>query len=216
VRARGLSLRLTFARCGLRFVLPLELWPEAAGPLPASELCLAMLLWAAPPLLIRVLRGGYLTLREAMSSKQASIPPKAKLQGDGAGAAGVEMAEALEQRALVSREAARRRAEEEARNGLVILFATYGEKPTDEDSVLRGSSVLDVTDCLQARVRQSQLHISDAPKATLLGFCRLASQGDAASGLSEIVSEAVLQISYRFGAIEYSRTFGDRDPVILP
>ncbi|CAE8702419.1 unnamed protein product, partial [Polarella glacialis] len=114
VRARGLSLRLTFARCGLRFVLPLELWPEAAGPLPASELCLAMLLWAAPPLLIRVLRGGYLTLREAMSSKQASIPPKAKLQGDGAGAAGVEMAEALEQRALVSREAARRRAEEEA------------------------------------------------------------------------------------------------------
>lgn len=195
VRTGGLGLRLTLYRCGLRFVIPVELWTEASGPLSATDIGLALAIWAAPPFVISLLRSGWLALSRLWATSADAAPKAAateKLQE-----------EAGTQRMLVADEARRRRKDEEAMNGLVILEALYGTSspPSSEE----GADNVDVTDCLMARVRQSQLQLSNAPKSTLLGF-----------GHHQAGDSAVLTIRYRFGGLTYTRSFGEKDVVILP
>eukprot|EP00931_Biecheleriopsis_adriatica_P088187 TRINITY_DN62560_c0_g1_i1.p1 TRINITY_DN62560_c0_g1~~TRINITY_DN62560_c0_g1_i1.p1 ORF type:complete len:554 (-),score=108.01 TRINITY_DN62560_c0_g1_i1:96-1757(-) len=203
VRAQSLALRLTLCRCGLRFVLPLELWPEAAGPLPAAEVGLAALLWVAPPLVLRLLRSSYLALRRNFGSQAFAASERGQLQP------GSEDAQAAsQQRAIIATDAARRRKEEEDCCGLVILTAKYGVPKATGDQL---EDSVDVTDCLMAKVRQSQLHISNAPKSTLLGFGR-----ERPPSQDTAWQAPVLQVRYRFGGVEYARSFGERDAVLLP
>eukprot|EP00434_Breviolum_minutum_P008423 symbB.v1.2.007435.t1/scaffold454.1/size202171/9 len=165
VRSASLGLRLTLCRCGLRFVVPVELWSEASGPLSATDVAVALAIWAAPPFIISVLRGGWLALHGWVKDMWASkeVPTSTANGSD-------MQQDAIRQRQVMSSEASKRRREEEAVNGLLILEALYGAE--------------DVTDCLMARVRRSQLQLSNAPKSTLLGF----------GG-----HQASLKIRYRFG-----------------
>ncbi|CAE7667629.1 unnamed protein product [Symbiodinium pilosum] len=203
VRAHGLALRLTFYRCGLRFVLPLELWSEASGPVPATELGLAVLFWAAPPFLLRLLHTGIGLVSKQISKVWAapkSNTPKASCTED------AQQAENGHQRAFLAGEAARRRKDEEDINGLVILAAHYGpgsalQNGMSNQGLSQARGVIDVTNCLMAKVRDSRLQISSAPKSTLLGFGQC--QEDSA--------DPVLHIRYRFGGNVFSRSFGERD-----
>jgi len=212
VRRRSACVRLSLQRAGLRFVVPIDIWPETAGPLPAQELALALALWTLPPLGLRLIRELWLAGKSWRAFRQTE-PGTAKDPGcdeaesakaAAAAAAQASVAAAKEQRRLVSGEAARRRGEEELRQGLVILRAAYGDAEHVEDLDNRINSVIDVTDCLMAKVRQSQLHLSDAPKSSLLGFHEI-------SG-----SPSVLRIHYRYGRTEHTRTFKDKEPVLLP
>lgn len=218
VRARGATLKLMVTRCGLRFVLPLELWPESAGPLPLPELGLAVTLWALPPL---VLRGLYLLWESAFALRAVWLRcPNSQVgsQADEDRALAAAK-EAFEQRQLLGREASRRRVEEEANGGLVILLAQYGDaaqvglrRPlASAVAKAQDGAVLDVTDCLMAKVRNSKLHISDAPKSTLLGFHNVGGIESESNN-----AQPMLHIWYTFGGIQHSRAFGNRDIVLLP
>merc|ERR1712129_47834 len=131
-------------------------------------------------------------------------------------------AAAIAQRRLVEREAARRRTSEVAQQGLEILWAKYGEPAL---AIIEGPTqpgVIDVGECLMAKVRSSRLVISDKPKSSLLGFC-VPPAGD-----SPVVAESqplpegprlrtpVSHIAYRFGGVVHAQTFGDTEPVVLP
>lgn len=205
VRPRGASLKLILSRCGLRFAIPLELWPEGAGPLPWPELGLAVAIWLAPPLVLRMLRpiAGVCGL---------SRRPVATVDDPGREAA----AEAAAARKLMSRDAARQRTSEEAINGLVIIQAKYGDPAcaTIFGPLVASEAVLDVTDCLMAKVRGSKLQISDAPKSSLLGFHRVFPVPGAA--LPDVTLQPVLHVWYSFGGLQYSRSFGERDILLLP
>mmetsp|Transcript_132535 Transcript_132535/g.264495 ORF Transcript_132535/g.264495 Transcript_132535/m.264495 type:complete len:576 (+) Transcript_132535:56-1783(+) len=221
LRARSVSLRLTFCRCGLRFAFPIELWPEVAGPLPARELGLALLLWTAPPASLRLLQwltrvGHHAASNFLRASKEDKLGSGARESGEGGFPDVSEMAAtaaamASEQRRLIASEAERRRSEEVARRGLEILAARYGDR---NDVALKDSNggcrVVDVSNSLMARVRHSRLHLSGTSKSTLPGFYN-------PRGTEGCEDQApVLYIHYRFGGIEREQTFGDLEPVLLP
>lgn len=231
VRRRSVQVRLTLCRTGLRFSLPLDLWPESAGPLPLGELAILTAFWVAPPMVLNLLqtlgRGVYRAVQarrpkssEAASKGQQEAPGSSGEPGGDPGQAeqvhsvGLHshqavMATAREQRQLVEREAARRRSSEVAQRGLEVTSAMYGDPAhVASPGAAAAPGVIDVTDCLMARVRQSRLHISGAPKSSLLGFCNPVPGRTGRSPL--------LHIRYRFGGIEYARTFGDTDVVVLP
>mmetsp|Transcript_158799 Transcript_158799/g.509044 ORF Transcript_158799/g.509044 Transcript_158799/m.509044 type:complete len:598 (+) Transcript_158799:119-1912(+) len=233
LRRRNAQVRLTLARAGLRFSMPIELWPDMAGPLPPADYAVVLAIWALPPLFLRL---GWLLFRGVRhffrSKGAAASSDGGAADGFGAGGASagaaragegdgevdvgaIAAAEAQEQRRLVEREAARCRSREEGARGLEILRACYGEAAAAASAAagapLRAAgagpgAAVDVTDCLMAKVRQSRLYISDAPKYTLLGFYN-PSQGGSAP---------VLHIRYRFGGVEHERTFGDTEIVLLP
>lgn len=209
VRRRSLSLRLTLCRGGLRFNFPLELWPEAAGPLPVSELGLALAVWAVPPLGLRVLRGCWLAANSWLQAWRKTSTASAVVdEAEPAEAEEEAGGEAEEQRRLVAGEAQRRRSEEASVRGLEILSARYGDPALVAAPGPPGPGVVDVTDCLMAKVRRSRLAVSSAPKSTLLGFRD-------PRGASALEPPA-LCVRYRFGPGEYSRVFGDEEPVLLP
>lgn len=97
----------------------------------------------------------------------------------------------------------------EAVAGLAVLAARYGD-PDLAGVEGGGAGVVDVTDCLMARVRNSRLHLSNAPKSTLLGFV------DPRPAAQAQERPPVLFIRYRFGQTERERVFGDTDVVLLP
>eukprot|EP00435_Cladocopium_sp_Y103_P027322 s2_g6.t1 len=201
VRHASLGLRLTLCRCGLRFVVPLELWSEASGPLCAPDLALALAIWAVPPFILSVLRGGWLAVRGWVKDLWPKESPPSATNGS----SDVQQ-DVSAQRHVLSPEAAKRRREEEAINGLVILEAHYGGNAGDGGNGNGPAGPeIDVTECLMARVRQSQLQLSNTPKSTLLGF-----------GRHEAGVAARLTIQYRFGGQIYTRSFGETDVVILP
>jgi len=226
VRARSVSLRLTFCRCGLRFAFPLELWPEAAGPLPAKELGLALLLWTAPPVSLRffqwLTRVGYHVVKKLLqASEEDQLGNGASKTEEGASPDARELAAtaaaiAGEQRRLIAGEAERRRNEEVARRGLEILTARYGDRNfvSLEDSN-GGCRAVDVSNCLMARVRHSRLHLSGSSKSTLPGFYH-PHDAERSEGQAAHQAAPVLFIRYRFGGIEREQTFGDLEPVLLP
>lgn len=193
VRHASLGLRLTLCRCGLRFVMPLELWSEASGPLSTPDLALALAIWAVPPFILSVLRAGWLAMHGWVKDLWSKESPASAENGSSDVQEDVSA-----QRQVLSPEATKRRREEEAINGLVILEAHYGGVSGDAPEI-------DVTECLMARVRQSQLQLSNTPKSTLLGF-----------GRHEAGGAARLTIQYRFGGQIYTRSFGETDVVILP
>lgn len=227
LRARSVSLRLTLCRCGLRFAFPLELWPEAAGPLPVRELGLALVLWTAAPASLQLLqwltRVGHCAASNLLLANEARTPPPPP-QDDKLGSCAKEtegatpdMSElaataadiACEQRLLIAGEAERRRSEEVARRGLEILAARYGDR--DYVALEEGCKILDVSNCLMARVRRSRLHLSGTSKGTLPGF-----YDPRGVGSCEGQAAPVLFIRYRFGGVEREQTFGDLEPVLLP
>ena len=81
-----------------------------------------------------------------------------------------------------------RRAEEESKGGLVILEAVFNDGPN-------------VTDQLQARVLNSTLQLSDAPKHLMFG---------------ERARGKRLTIKYKIGDVHHTRSYGETDIVILP
>eukprot|EP00929_Paragymnodinium_shiwhaense_P089863 TRINITY_DN50064_c0_g1_i1.p1 TRINITY_DN50064_c0_g1~~TRINITY_DN50064_c0_g1_i1.p1 ORF type:complete len:563 (+),score=59.28 TRINITY_DN50064_c0_g1_i1:89-1777(+) len=206
VRRNGLALKLTFARAGLRFTFPLELWPEAAGPVPAAEYCSVLLLWALPPLLARAVYSGYDIIRNIwFGSKQRSV----KAVGTDADSwRPSASATSSQQRRMVQRDADRRRTHEEAAGGLEVLCARYGDAAVIDNEGATSREVIDVTACLMAKVRDSRLEIGAAPKSSLIGFC------DPRSDASRPPPR--LYIRFRYGGVEYSRTFSDTEAVVLP
>lgn len=210
VRPYGATLRLTFSRCGLRFGLPIEVWSESAGPLPAADLGLALALWAVPPFAFQVLRQTALALHAVLFPKAAG---KAAGIPEGEQSAAAEEQAAREYRLAIQREASRRKAAEEADRGLVILDAKYGDPVQACRVGPAGPLCIDVTSCLMAKIRHSQLRISDAPKSTLLGFFDPRRRGGLNGGGGE---PPALHIRYRFGTHDYERTFSETQPVLLP
>jgi len=119
----SVSLRLGLSRAGLRFAVPLELWPESAGPLPLPELCLAVALWALPPLVLRLaVTGGSVLLGRWGGGYKVGLASASSSSAPATAAA----AAAEEQRQLLAPTALRRRQEEAARGGLEILCGRYG------------------------------------------------------------------------------------------
>lgn len=237
LRQRHIQLRLALHRAGLRFVLPLDLWPESAGTVPPRELCLALVLWLLPPLGCRALCALWRALPPGEPSPPAGAaaagavpcapgapgappgprPPEdatAAVESAAAAEAGqAEQDKAARQRRLVEREAARRRGEEAAQHGLEILCARYGAAGrVGASGTGPPAGVIDVTDCLMSKVRRSRLVISDTPKSSLLGFCDPRAGGADASRRVPLA----LFVRYRFGGAEHERTFGDTEPMLLP
>eukprot|EP00928_Gymnodinium_smaydae_P054878 TRINITY_DN38575_c0_g1_i1.p1 TRINITY_DN38575_c0_g1~~TRINITY_DN38575_c0_g1_i1.p1 ORF type:complete len:592 (-),score=113.05 TRINITY_DN38575_c0_g1_i1:90-1784(-) len=213
VRQRGLALRLALCRSGLRFVLPLELWPESAGTPPAREIALVVAAWALPPLLIRLLRESWLALRPAAKAASAEVAVPAAASDTADTRRATAATEAEHYRNLVTRDAQRRRSEEASIRGLEILHARYGRSARLREATALEDDVVDVTECLMAKVRQSRLQISDAPKATILGF------GGASAPSRDNGRERrplQLYVHYRFGGVEHDRIFGETEPVHLP
>lgn len=206
----NVSLRLTVFRAGLRFAFPIELWPEAAGPLTLSEFGLAVAIWATPPLVLRLLRALGQAVIEATQGS-SNTPEVAVDPGSSQSCAAdrpsvAAAAAAREQQKLVAQEALRRRTEEAAHRGLEIVWAKYGDPKYVAEKGASCEGMVDVTDCIMAKVRQSQLHISNAPKSSLFGFY------DPSDG----AGSPVLQICYRFGGVEYTHVFGNTEAVVLP
>lgn len=234
VRRRSLLVRLGIRRSGLRFSLPLELWPEAAGPLPLQEAALLATFWVVPPVALRLLRLGllhYFRWPRARSrvaggdgGKETGEPCAAE---EATAAAGEQQAEAAaaaaaaEQRRLVEREATRRRVAEAASQGLEIVWAKYGDLSLAVKEGPAELGVIDVTGCLMAKVRESRLLISDRPKSALLGFCvppprPLPASAGGVTAQSCQLRARVLHVVYRFGGAIHARTFGDTEAVVLP
>ena len=98
--------------------------------------------------------------------------------------------EGAQERARLVPEATERRRVEEGIEGLVIIDAKYAD-------------LLDVTDVLMARVRNSSLALSSTTKSTLVGFRYPTAGHD-------------LRIIYTYGDKQYERIFHDNEVVILP
>lgn len=231
LRRRSVMVRLTLMRSGLRFSIPLELWPEAAGPLPAQEMAFLLALYAAPPLLLRLLfASGKTFMRLVQGRKAATNTPSAedaaaKAQAEAAAerdAVAAAAVRAAEQRQLIEREAQRRRSTEVAQHGLEIVRSLYGPasafaggRAPAADAVLP-AGVQDVTDCLMAKVRRSRLSISGTSKASLLGFHDPGADDGRGGRMPDPNQGLTLFVSYRFGGVEHSRIFDDLEPVLLP
>lgn len=211
LRRQSAQVRITLARSGLRFSMPIELWPNSAGPITLIDYFIFFAAWALPPfafklgwLLYRGVRGMWLD-KAAIADSAEKVNPNGRNVGGGPDEpAAVAVTIASEQRLMVQRDATRNRSLEETQNGLVITLARYGTANTVSGAC---SSAIDVTDCLMAKVRRSRLHISDAPKSTLLGF----NVPDASAA-----GPQVLYVRYRFGGVEQEQTFGDTAVVMLP
>merc|ERR1712085_99937 len=104
--------------------------------------------------------------------------------------------------------------------GLEIVRALHGRASAfaggtaPAEAAVSKSGVLDVTTCLMAKVRRSRLSISDTSKASLMGF----TDPGPADGRNQTDAEEAraLYVQYRFGGVEHSRVFGDREAVLLP
>lgn len=239
VRQRGLSLRFAVSRTGLRFAFPIELWPESAGPLPLQELSFAIALWALPPLVLRLVASLVVAVcRTEAASSTAENAGSDDMGASATSAGGVALARgaaaaeaesaAEEQRRLLAPVATRRRIEEAAQHGLEIICARYGDPQCVPEAPVGGAQLeansarrrigygaVDVTDCLMAKVRNSRLHLSDASKASLIGFHDLCGAG--VSGTSDAAPvDPVLYVRYRFGGVEHTQTFQDTEAVSLP
>ncbi|TNY23815.1 hypothetical protein DMC30DRAFT_439588 [Rhodotorula diobovata] len=118
--------------------------------------------------------------------------------------------EALDAQALLAEHVKTRVREEEAKNGLVILEATYGVLEAVDDKVQDEADLrwLDVTVPLQALLPPSLSQLTIPPnrsKSTLLGFC------DPALG-----EKKRLRVRYRFKGAVHEAVWGDREAVALP
>mmetsp|Transcript_10094 Transcript_10094/g.22343 ORF Transcript_10094/g.22343 Transcript_10094/m.22343 type:complete len:601 (-) Transcript_10094:54-1856(-) len=245
IRRRSALIRLGLARSGLRFSFPLELWPETMGPVGVLDQAIFSLLYSLPPLCCRFGWLAYLSWsrrRAAKASKKttAAASSSAAQQADGGAqeegeeedaAASAQNEQELarrtaaaEQRALLAGEAAKRRSTEAACNGLEIVRAFYGHPDAVRETSLPAGreDVIDVTDCLMAKVRNSSLQISSAPKSTLLGFY-YASERPGDPGLSSSSAPPpaptvlpILHVVYKFGGVEHSRSYQDTESFILP
>eukprot|EP00927_Polykrikos_kofoidii_P055657 TRINITY_DN49873_c0_g1_i1.p1 TRINITY_DN49873_c0_g1~~TRINITY_DN49873_c0_g1_i1.p1 ORF type:complete len:600 (-),score=83.50 TRINITY_DN49873_c0_g1_i1:331-2130(-) len=242
IHLQGVSLKLTLFRSGLRFALPLQLWPESAGPLPARELGLALALWAMPPLVLRCMRAIWVSLLKSLVGTDGKqVAESAALWA--AAEVDAKKVVAREQQRLMADEAERRRCVEAAQQGLEILAGWYGDpgavlaaarqqrssasaetafsaaSPHSQATTAVGTmgaghaAIINVADALMAKVRKSRLHLSDASKSTLLGFCDPRPHSAFANSSEGAL---VLFIRYRFGCVEHERTFGDADVVVLP
>jgi len=199
IRRCSFSMRLMLRRTGTRFTIPLELWPDAAGPIPVETLLCLIALWAAPPFLMRV-------ARELWKRYNPQVEGKKELGPSSNGYPASEAQAASDQRQMIVREAARRRDEELAAEGLVILEARYGH-PEHVASGIDHRHTIDVGEALMAKVRHGRLCISSAPKSSLLGFWDPCQGQDASPELF---------VRYRYGLVEYTSKFADTDPVHLP
>merc|ERR1712113_1222299 len=116
-------------------------------------------------------------------------------------------AAAREQRRLMEREASRRRTAEASDNGLEIIWARYGDPALAVMEGHAGAGVIDVTDCLMAKVRSSKLFISDRPKSSLLGFCvpPVHECYREVEGPMSSVRARVLHVAYHYGGVAHAR-----------
>jgi len=101
--------------------------------------------------------------------------------------------------ALMTETAERKRKEEQAKGGLIIVEAKYGK--------LNTNNILDVTIPLQCLVRDSELVLHNTPKAYLPGFY------NPSTDIDDILE---LEISYLYrDKLKYVK-IQDKDPLTLP
>lgn len=156
----SLTFTLRLSRGGLGFSLPLEFDVPRDSRLTA--VFAAVSCWALFPLSSLMIR----KVRPAIAPYHEESEPRESFH----------------------RQAAERRAEEEAKGGLVILSASFEDGP-------------DVTDQLQSRVLNSTLQLSDAPKYLLFG---------------ERARGKLLIIKYKIGDTTDTRSFGESEVVLIP
>lgn len=202
IRRQSFTMKFMLRRTGTRFTLPLELWPSAAGPIPVRILLGLMAVWAAPPFVARLARELWQWHHPQLEGKKVNA---SREDGSINGSASFR-AQAADQRQMIVREASRRRDEEVAAKGLVIVEARYGH-PAHVASGVDHRHTIDVGDALMAKVRRGRLCISSAPKSSLLGFWNPCQGQDA---LPELF------VRYRYGCVEYTSRFCDTDAVHLP
>jgi len=190
------TLKFSLRRSGVRFNFPIELWPSTAGLLPLPEFGLASALWMLPPLMFRI---AHLIALNVRRPKEKIKPPSPRDTSDAAVVSSRE-------RELIKHEAQCRYNEETACKGLVIMSALYG----DPEAIKSGenlSSIIDVTNCLMARVHHSRMNISSVPKSSLLGFHNLCLPHG---------KKPVLVVRYIYGEVVYEQTFANTDALSLP
>eukprot|EP00397_Hematodinium_sp_SG-2012_P033082 GEMP01035297.1.p1 GENE.GEMP01035297.1~~GEMP01035297.1.p1 ORF type:complete len:537 (+),score=98.26 GEMP01035297.1:106-1716(+) len=192
LRVRTLTLITKISRGGLSFSLPLEVDSPTLLPHPECA-ALALFVFVTVPYVLSRLR---------------PKKPRPKKNGQ------TEVAEAT--LPGLQKVAAKRRQEEEAARGLIILQAVYGDAESVEKwkeewhARAAGTSVAaplcDVTDALMHKVRDSTLMISTGgPKNSLVGF-----------PVVETTDSQRLGIRYRFGTTEMTCTYDDYELVHLP
>jgi curved DNA-binding protein CbpA len=201
----GVALRLRLSRAGHRLTVPILLFPN---PDPLAFVAVASIgattAAAIEYLALRPLR----RLAQERNRRRIRERVYQKL---------VERRrQALEERELLRPQAARSRALEQQRNGLVIVRALYGaaevvrrmHSPDVPVAVIDAlEDVCDVTDALQALVddRDSSLRLYATSKAALTGFFD-PTMGDA---------ELALRIWYLLRGEPLQVTIGDLDPLYI-
>ncbi|KAF6004033.1 DnaJ (Hsp40), sub C, member 11 [Cyanidiococcus yangmingshanensis] len=199
----GVGLRLKIGRAGHRLAIPILLVPS---PDPLAFVAVvsfgATAATAVEYLIVRPLR----RLAKERARRRVREEVYQRLAE--------RRRQALQERELLRLQAARSRAMEQERNGLVIIRAVYGSatvverlaSPDVPASVLDAlEEVCDVTDALQALVddRDSSLRLYATSKRSLNGFYD-PTLGD---------SEPLLRIWYVFQGEPYEVMIGDLDPL---
>jgi len=180
-RIRSLTLLTRLNRGGLSFSLPLEIESQTVLPHPECAVLAVFVFITVPYLLSYLCRDKQTAVeREVL---EVSVPG-------------------------IRKSAAKRRKDESAVEGLVIIQALYGGTEAIERWVKDGESdkLVDVTDALMHKVVDSKLMISGrGRKSGLLGFPPF-----------EGTDSRRLWIRYKYGKTEATRSFDDLEPVHLP
>ncbi|KAK9768464.1 hypothetical protein K7432_000875 [Basidiobolus ranarum] len=188
--ASGVTLKLRLSRLGQRLTLPLILSPEFdirhtfwAIILPSAAFYLLDRTWLSP----RRKRLAIEKIEFLRNHHNEYLEERKK--------------EAVDAMRLMKESATRKQQQEEAKNGLVVGQALYGNFDSENEL-----DIADVTIAVQALVNNSQLIIAGGhSKANIIGFY------DPCFG-----SRKQLKISYRFQGQDHQVTIGDASPLACP
>mmetsp|Transcript_17258 Transcript_17258/g.28356 ORF Transcript_17258/g.28356 Transcript_17258/m.28356 type:complete len:546 (+) Transcript_17258:84-1721(+) len=157
----GVTLRLRLHRGGTKFVVPILLSATLAPVVVVGGMVVPSAVAAIVKLLV---------LKPVKQRKEKRKLDETRKKGrEQMAAAKAEAEGAL---SLLKEIVARKRQQEEAVRGLVITKAQYGNlQPKEEDTIeAEFPPSVDVTVAVQHLVDNSQLHLYDASKASLIGF----------------------------------------------
>ncbi|XP_077533359.1 dnaJ homolog subfamily C member 11 [Haemaphysalis longicornis] len=194
----GITLKLRLNRATQSYVFPILLSEE---PLPSAIFygtVTPIVAWYVLQTFVIVPYTRRQKQREAKRSREANATKLAERKREAEAAV-----------ALMQETYQRIKSTEEARNGVVIIKALYGNfSEEEENSTTQATSVqevVDVTVALQCLVKDSHLILTDASKSNLPGFY------DPCLG-----EPKSLHIRYRFRDLEHEVKLADEEPVRIP
>lgn len=193
---RGVTLRGKYQRGSMTFSLPIQL-SHFAFDLPAIAIgygvmavaCLGEWLWCRS------------SAGEAQKKKKAEEAKRRAFESEH------ERLAAVSQQEMMKGYAARVRAQEAKKKGLVILRGVYGcaESVKVPAKVQQMEGALEVTTALQFMVKESRLRLYAGSKKEYMGFWRPAE-----------AEKVRLLVRYQYGDKVYEVEVGDAEPLYLP